>query len=160
MHVLCGVIGEQLLKRCKGTFSTGALRILNVQLCVYRAAFNFYVDLPMTEEALDDTKYSQANNVLGILGLAVFSKKEVLDKGFPPVVLTGDTRDWYSNGILPRLAREAADVLSFFTLPYGAGAYPNDFFSGGGLGSSRYAVLEDNEGSKPDFDKAERCRSC
>ena len=34
----------------------------------------------MTEEALDDTKYPQANNVLGILGLAVLSKKEVLAK--------------------------------------------------------------------------------
>ena len=95
----------------------------------------------MTEKALDETKYTQANNVLGILGLAVLSKKEVLAKGFPPVVLTGDIRDWYSNGVLPRLAREAADVLSLFTLPHGAGAYPSGFFSGGGLLSSRYAEL-------------------
>ena len=90
--------------RGKVTFSTEALLILNVQLCIYRAAFNFNVDLPMTEEALDETKYSQANNMLETLGLVFISKKEVLAKGFPPIVLTGDTRDWYSNGVLPRLA--------------------------------------------------------
>ena len=68
-------------------------------------------------------------------------------------MLTGDTRDWYSNTVLPRLAREAADVLSLLTLPHGAGAYPSDFFSGSGLLSSRYAELQDNEDTKPHFDK-------
>ena len=80
MYVLCSAVGDQLLKRCKGTFSTEALRILNVQLCVYRAPFKFHVALPVTEEALNETKYPGANNVLGILGLAVLSKKEVLAK--------------------------------------------------------------------------------
>ena len=69
-------------------------------------------------------------------------------------MLTGDTRDWYSNGVLPRLARETADVLSLVTLPHGAGAYPSEFLSGDGLLSSRYAELQDNEETKPILDKA------
>ena len=57
------------------------------------------------------------------------SKEEVLAKAFPPFELSGDTLTWYARDHLPALERQAADVLSFFTLRHD-GAFPSQWFAG------------------------------
>ena len=124
-----GEIGKVLAKR-PPSWDSHELFILDVQLLVYRAAFNFCVKLPLELASVSDERFDEANTLLQKIGVAPLTKEEVLAKAFPSVELTGDALSWYARGVLPELRRQAADVLSLLTLPYDD-AFPSAWFSGG-----------------------------
>jgi len=134
-----GAIGELMQKRLRSWSKQEELS-LEVQLLVYRAAFNFCVDLPLTLESIGDEKFEAANALLDTIGAAQLSKEEVLAKAFPAFELSGERRTWFARSILPKKLSEAADTLSLLTLPYD-NAYPSAWFSGA-MAESRFLELE------------------
>lgn len=137
-----GVVGQQMVKRPR-PWSTHDQFLFEVQLLVYRAAFDFCVKLPLTIDSVSDERFDAANAVLDKIGVAQLTKEEVLAKAFPAFELSGDALTWFSRGVLPEMLRQAADVLSLLTLPY-EDVYPSTWF-GGDYVKSRFLELKDEE---------------
>ena len=117
--------------------------VLDVQLLIYRAAYNFCVDLPLTLESVNDDKFAAANQLLDAIGAPQLTKEEVLAKAFPAFELSGDRLTWFAREKLPAMRGQAADVISLLTLPY-ENTYPSSWFSGE-LAKSRFLELEGGE---------------
>ena len=142
LHVERGVVGELLQKRPRA-WSKHDECVLEVQLLVYRAAFNFCVDLPLVLESVSDDKFEEANTLLDTIGVARLTKEEVLAKAFPAFELSGERRTWFARTILPKKCGEAADTLSLLMLPY-EGTYPSSWFTGE-MANSRFLELEGDD---------------
>jgi hypothetical protein len=144
-----GAIGQPLAKR-PAPWSTHEQFLFDVQLVVYRAAFNLCVKLPLVIDSVTDERFGAANDLLDKIGVPQLTKHEVLAKVFPAFELSGDALTWFSRNVLPEMLRQAADLLSLFTLPY-EDAYPSTWFSGD-MAKSRYLELPDQieEGASED----------